>query len=107
MVKPSARRLNSNDPRLSLTYIQLTKQAFKKAKLFQRLSILSEKMIKDGLQPEYKKEFNLIQTLHTVIRKEIEKELRQLRMGGISWSPKLQRYRDKIKLWWMVTQKRQ
>jgi hypothetical protein len=105
-VKPSARQLNANNHRLSLTYIQLTKQAFKKAKLFQQLSILSANMIKDGLQPEHKKEFNSIQNLHTVIRKEIEKELRQLWMGLISWSPKLQRYQDKIKLWWMVTQKR-
>jgi hypothetical protein len=26
-------------------------------------------------------------------------------MGGIPWSPKVQRYRDAIELWWMVVRK--
>jgi hypothetical protein len=46
----------------------------------------------------YEEEFNSIQLLHTTIRSGIEQGLRQLRMGGIPWSPKLQGYRDMIKL---------
>jgi hypothetical protein len=55
-------------------------------------------MIQEGLLPKHEQEFNSIQALQTALRKEIEKELRRLRMGGISWSPKLQRYRDQIEL---------
>jgi hypothetical protein len=105
-VKPSARRLNANDPRLAETYNQLTKQAFRKNKLFKKLTLLSAALMKDGLLPKHEQEFNSIQLLQTSLRKEIEKDLRRLRMGGISWSPKLQRYRDQIELWMMVTQKR-
>ena len=40
------------------------------------------------------------------IRKEIESKLRKLRMGGVEWSPKLQKYRDKIELWKMMKKRR-
>ena len=105
-VRPTARRLKSSDPRLVSRYIALTKRAFKEHGLFKRLFSLSVAMQREGLNPSLEEEFNSIQSLHASIRSTIEQGLRRLRMGGIPWSPKLQRYRDTIEIWWMVVRKR-
>jgi hypothetical protein len=105
-VRPNARRLKAKDPRLVAKYNSMTKQAFKDNKLFSWLSTLMKAIEEHGFQHEHEIEFNSIHEKHTSLRKSIEQQLRKLKMGGVPWSPKLQKYRDAIELWWMVFRKR-
>jgi hypothetical protein len=68
--------LKAKDPWLVESYIHLTKQAFKKEKLFRRLSSLSDSIHREGLLPVHEQEFNSIQQLQTLLRTEIEQGLR-------------------------------
>jgi hypothetical protein len=44
-------------------------------------------------------EYNLIQSSNVTLHQNIEMKLCKLRMGGVEWSPKLQKYHDTIEIW--------
>jgi hypothetical protein len=50
--------------------------------------------------------YNELQQKNTAISRQVEEGLRKLKMGGIPWSPKLQVFRNEIKLWRMMFRRR-
>jgi hypothetical protein len=55
---------------------------------------------------ELETEFNKVHEDSAEIRKDVESKLRRLKMGGVVWSPRLQKYRDRISLMKMLKKKR-
>ena len=100
------RKLQTKDPRLVKKYNQRVHEALSKAKLFERLSFLSHMASETGWNQELEDEYNTIQKQQTLLRTQIEYELRKYRKGEVPWSPKLQSYRDSIELWSMIVRKR-
>jgi hypothetical protein len=53
------------------------------------------------------KEYNILHKNSTDTRKTIVENLRTLKMGNLAWSPKLQRFYDKIELLKMIVRKKE
>jgi hypothetical protein len=104
-VKPpqiAIRKLKADDPRLAKRYNRKVKAALVKEGLIQKAFALQVQVGKHERSTELENDYNWIQGRNVQIRKEIESRLRKLRMGGVEWSPKLQKYCDKIELWKMM-----
>ena len=106
LIAPTARRLRSEDPRLSARYQSRVKEALMESGLPQRLFDLEEKARIHGWNATYLFVYNAIQKAQLIIRKEVEKGIRKIRSSEVPWSPKLQRFRTVIELWAMILRKR-
>jgi hypothetical protein len=58
-----------------------------------------------GQSTAFQAENDNIQATHLKLCKLIERYLCKLQMGGVPWSPKLQGYRNAIKLWSIILRK--
>ncbi len=103
--KGFTRRLSVKDPRVVHKYIKKVRERFKAGKLFERVQRLAS-IQQDSWTQEHETEYNAIHIQSTSIRLAVEKDLRTLKMGGVQWSPKLQKYRDAIELWRMVLKRK-
>ena len=106
ILKPSARKLKADDPRLVKTYNKRAEKEVKKIGLDSQLSDLYKKSDL-GWNKELQAEFNRLHLESKEVRSTVETKLRKLFMGGVPWSPKLQIYRDTIELWQLIVKKRQ
>ncbi len=103
--RPPSKKLRANDPRLVKRYNRKVKSKLKGAGLIQRAFTLQRKA-ENYWNSEMEAEYNQIQTASVAIRSDVEKTLRRLKMGGVRWSPRLQKFRDMIELWKMMSKKR-
>ena len=104
--RPPVKKLQANDPRLVKRYNRKIKAELQKSGLIKVAFDLQSKAT-DQWDDTLEAEYNSIQETKSVaIRKKTENKLRKLKMGGIRWSPKLQKYRDKIKLWKMMKKRK-
>jgi hypothetical protein len=85
------KKLKADDPRLVKCYNRKVKAALTKEGLIKKAFALQETASK-GLSSILQQDYNDIQTRNVKIRKDIEAKLRKLRMGGVEWSPKLQKF---------------
>ena len=68
------------------------KAQLNKEGLISRAFLIEELAGKYGWDNDLEKGYNKIHTRSIQIRREEEKQLRKLKMGGIPWSPKLQQF---------------
>ena len=103
--RPPSKKLRSNDPRLVKRYNRKVISKLKGAGLIKQAFDLQRKA-ENYWNSELEAEYNQIQTASVTIRRDVESSLRRLKMGGIRWSPKLQKFRDMIELWKMMSKRR-
>jgi hypothetical protein len=106
LTSPDARRLRTEDPRLTARYNSRVKAALDKERLPEQLFSLEAAARVNGWLEEYERQYNDIQRRQLRIRKDIESSIRKLKTGEVPWSPKLQRFRTEIELWTMILRKR-
>ena len=99
------RRLKADDPRLVHKYNTLVSEKLLNSGLFIQLIALVNKAKIDGWSEALTIAYNKIQVSQIDIRKQAEKNIRKIRQGGISWSLKLQSFRNKIELWDLIYKK--
>jgi endonuclease/exonuclease/phosphatase family metal-dependent hydrolase len=92
--RPPAKKLRADDPRLVKRYNRQVKSELKKAKLIKAPFLLQRKA-ENTWNIDLEAEFNQVHEDSTNIRKDVESKLRRLKMGGVVWSPRLQKYRDR------------
>jgi hypothetical protein len=93
-------------PRLVEKYVQQLQKQLVHSGLAKRLFALELSATQQGWSTSLQDDYHDIQAAHLKLRRQIELKLRKLRMGGIPWSPKLQGFRNAIKLWSMILRKR-
>jgi hypothetical protein len=103
---PPIRKLNTKDPRMVKKYNREVKKLLIKTGLAKRLFEVEADSRSNGWSQKHEREYNRIYALHVTLRKQIEHNLRKLRMGKVEWSPKLKQYRLEIELWSMMFKKR-
>jgi endonuclease/exonuclease/phosphatase family metal-dependent hydrolase len=101
-----AKKLRSDDPRLVKRYNRKVKAALNREGLIKQAFALQNNITNQGWNLAMETEYNRIHSHNVKIRTQAEKTLRKLRMGGVDWSPKLQKYRDAIELWSMMKKRR-
>jgi hypothetical protein len=104
-VVTSPRRLTSSIPKLVKNYNQNTLAKCQDNQLLSQLETVAVQASTEGWSPILESKYNSIHAKQITIRKQVEKNLRKLKMGGIPWSPKLQQHRDTIKYWSCVVKK--
>jgi hypothetical protein len=105
MAPPQPKRLKAKDPRLTTKYIKKVKKLMKSRGFksrFDEFKLQSSLQWNSPLQVQY----NKLQNENSDIRKEIERNLRRLCMGGVPWSPEIQVLRDTIELWSMLVRRK-
>ena len=105
MSKRPAQRLKVNQPKLVQKYNETVSAALKEYNLLDRLESLVLRS-QTGWSEEMEAEYNEIYEQQINIRRDVEKKLRKLKMGGKPWSPRFQTYRDRIELWDLIIKKR-
>ena len=106
LIAPEARRLRTEDPRVTARYNSRVKTALEKEHLPEQLFKLENDAKINGWSIEYQEKYNDIQRRQLKIRKDIELHIRKIKTGEVPWSPKLQRFRTEIELWTMILRKR-
>jgi hypothetical protein len=99
---PKARNLKTSDPRLIERYNDLVKQAMFRSGFYKRFEAFK---IRYNRGEWSQVDYNILQQENTALRRTAEAGIRKLRMGGIQWSPKLQRFRNEIELWRMIVKR--
>ncbi len=93
--KPPSKKLNANDPQLVKQYNCQVKSELKKAGIIKKAFKL-QREAENNWNKQLEAKYNAIQDESVAIQKYVENRLRRLKMGGIRWSPQLQKYRDMI-----------
>jgi hypothetical protein len=106
LVPPSARRLQTKNPKSVEHYNSRVRLALEAEGLFLALRDLTTTAAAKGWSDPLEAEYNRINSRQVVIRKEVERKIRHLRMGAIPWSPQLQRFRTAIEIWTLLLRKR-
>ena len=106
IVKAKARRLKLDDPRVVNKYLKELHKLFTRKKVYSRLKALKIAVSLDPtLTPPRRKLYEELDKLRYESMKEAEKKCRKLKMGGVPWSPQLQRARDSILFWTLIQRK--
>ena len=100
------RRLNTRDPRLVDAYCKKVENRLRQTRIPAKLFEIEAKARLYGWTNQLEVEYNILHQQNKEIRTAVEKKIRKLKSGGIPWSPRLQKYRDRIELWRMVNKKR-
>ena len=103
---PQARRLKLDDPRVVRRYLELLEGSFRKEKLYQKTKKLILKMNSQVDVSKLKKEYDTLDSIRYSCMMKAEEKCRKLKCGGILWSPKLQKARDSILFWTLISKKR-
>ena len=106
IAKLQPKRLKTNDPRLVKAYNIRVKKAMRETGFRHRYDSLKAQTERGEWNDEMIEQYNARDTKYQDIREATERGIRNLTMGGIPWSPKLQPYRDTIELWKMIRRKR-
>ena len=106
LVSPATRRLQTKNPKMVLHYNQKLRQTLGNEGLADALFQVEYLAKTEGWSQALEDEYNRINNKQYVIRKKLEAKIRQLRMGAIPWSPKLQRFRTDIEIWSLLLKKR-
>jgi hypothetical protein len=104
IIRPKARRLHNKDPRIVNNFIRCYKKFINKHNLLEKSSLLLEKTkypASNNLQEEYE----ALDKLRCEGVSSAEKRCRKLRTGQVSFSPEIQKARDRIYAW-LLLQKR-
>ena len=96
-----ARRLKTNDPRITKRYNKILKAYFRKYNLGSRVTLLQDK-IKHPLEEEDANEFERLDNIRMQGMVYAERRCRKLKMGAIPWTPELSRIRNAIEVWQLV-----
>jgi hypothetical protein len=99
-------RMKASDPQLVKKYNEQARKALRKHAVTQQLQLLSSTS-RTQWTAENTAQFNRLQLLNTEIRKNIGASIRKVCLGNLPWSPRLQRYFDKIELMKLIVRKRQ
>ena len=92
-------QFNGHETFVEVAYNSRVYERLNALKLFSALRDVAKEVAENGWTAPLEDEFNRIHALQNKVRRNVEKGLRKLRMGGTPWSPKLQVYRDLIMLW--------
>ena len=96
-----ARRLKTNDPRITNRYNKILKSYFTKVNLPQRVRALQDR-ITQPLNDETAQEYEKLDKIRIEAMQYAEKNCRKLPMGGIPWTPELSKIRHTIEVWQLV-----
>ncbi len=102
VVNAKARRLKMDDPSVVARYNQLLDGYLHHHGLYLRMHRLMEDLGDDEFTREQAKEFEAIDKLSSTGMLIAERKCRKLKMGGVKWSPTIQKSRDTILLWTLV-----
>jgi hypothetical protein len=105
VVFPNARRLKCQDPRIVKRYLQLLEEFVQRHRLPERAFALQEQC-SYPLSPLHAAEWEAIDSLRVQGMLYAERRCRKLHMGGVSWSPDVQRSMDLILLWQLVCKRK-
>ena len=100
-VKPAARRLKTQDPRVRKRYLSRLKAEYGKRDLWNRTFAL-EKEVGDILSKAQAQAIEKIISDRRACMETAESSCRKLRMGCVPWSPKLARARDQVRVWTLL-----
>ena len=102
-----ARRLKLDDPRVVDKYNRLLDQHLRSHNVYNRIDQLENKLKQEGrITPELKHQYDSLDKIREEGMKFAEKRCRKLRMGGVEWSPSIQKARNTILFWTLVRKRR-
>ncbi len=104
IVKPKARRLQCQDPRLVENFTRRLNKLFLKHNLLEKFKALHEKTTYP-MPMEHQLEFNTLNALRHSCVKEAESKCQKLRMGQVEFSPTLQLVRTRIYAWTLLSRR--
>jgi hypothetical protein len=96
-----ARRLKTNDPRVTKKYIKLLDRKLREKTVYSRMDTLHETAHK-GLLPSDVIEYETLDKIITQSMYEAEQECRKIRTGKVKWSPLYQKACDRVQYWLLL-----
>ena len=105
--RPRARRLKLDDPRTVDRYNRLLDIYFKTHQVYDILKGLTRDCErKQSCNMKNQEIYNKLDKIREEGMKYAEKKCRKLKMGGVAWSPKIQKARDRILFWTLLIRRR-
>ena len=103
----TARRLKLEDPRVVERYNTLLHTYFKDHDLYNRVKTLEKSFVAESRwTPQLTQDYDEIDKIRENGMLYAEKKCRKLRMGGVAWSPVIQKARNTILFWTLLQRKR-